>query len=395
VLFRQLRRADRQGPKKSAPARISEEPCSRKHARPQRKSANASKRSGGIFDVEGKRRRLSALDAQSAAPDFWNDAARAQEALKERARLSADVDLFARLRRESEDLVALVDLAEEAADAAAGREAEAGLSRLDRLVRAAELRRMLSGPQDAAPALLAINAGAGGTEAQDWVEMLLRMYLRWCARRGFSSEVLDQQPGDEAGFKSATVSVAGEYAYGYLRAEVGVHRLVRISPFDAAARRHTSFASVWVYPDIEDSIEVEVKEEDIEMEYFRSSGPGGQHVNKTESAVRIRHLPSGIVVQCQNERSQHKNKRQALRVLKARLFELELRRQEEKLAETRKQKRAIDFGSQIRSYVLAPYRLVTDHRTGLKIGAVDGVLDGEIDPFIDAFLLKSTSEAAG
>jgi peptide chain release factor 2 len=297
-----------------------------------------------------------------------------------------------RLAREAEDLAALVDLAEEGVDAALGREVEAGVQRLEQLVRAAELRRMLCGPHDAAPALVAINAGAGGTEAQDWVEMLLRMYLRWCARRGFSTEVLDQQPGDEAGLKSVTFSANGDYAYGYLRAEIGVHRLVRISPFDAASRRHTSFASVWVYPDIEDDIEVEVKDEDIEIEYFRSSGPGGQHVNKTESAVRIRHLPSGIVVQCQNERSQHKNRSQALRVLRARLWELEMRRQEEKLAETRAQKRAIDFGNQIRSYVLAPYRLVTDHRTNVKVGDVDGVLDGDVDPFIDAFLLRVSAE---
>ena len=348
---------------------------------------------GGIFDVHGKRQRLTALDALAGAPDFWNDAAKAQGCLKERSRIQQELDLFARLLREAEDLAALVDLAEEGADPALGKEAEAGVPKLEQQVRAAELRRMLSGPQDAAPALVAINAGAGGTEAQDWVEMLLRMYLRWCARRGYSTEVLDQQPGDEAGFKSVTFGATGDYAYGYLRAEVGVHRLVRISPFDSASRRHTSFASVWVYPDIEDSMDVEVKEEDLEMEYFRSSGPGGQHVNKTESAVRIRHLPSGIVVQCQNERSQHKNRSQALRVLKARLYELELRRQEEKLAETRAQQRAIDFGSQIRSYVLAPYRLVTDHRTNVKVGDVDGVLDGELDSFIDAFLLQTTSES--
>jgi peptide chain release factor 2 len=306
--------------------------------------------------------------------------------------LQGELDLFGRLSRESEDLRALVDLADEAGDEATAREAETGAARVAELVRAAELRRMLSGPQDAAPALVAINSGAGGTEAQDWVEMLLRMYLRWCANRGFATEVIDQQPGDEAGLKSATLAVTGDYAYGYLRAEVGVHRLVRISPFDSAARRHTSFASVWVYPDIEDSIDVEVKDEDIEIETFRSSGPGGQHVNKTESAIRIRHLPSGIVVQCQNQRSQHKNRSQAMRVLKARLYELELKKQEAELEKTRAQKRAIDFGSQIRSYVLAPYRLVTDHRTGLKVGAVDGVLDGAIDPFIDAYLMKVTSE---
>jgi len=346
----------------------------------------------GIFDVDGKRRRLSALDALAAAPDFWNDAGRAQGSLKERARIQGELHAFAKLLRDAQDLEAMLDLAEEASDQGTAAEAEAGAATLDRDVRAAELRRMLSGPQDQAAALVNINAGAGGTEAQDWVEMLLRMYLRWCARRGFSTEILDQQPGDEAGLKSVTVGAAGDYAYGYLRAEVGVHRLVRISPFDSAARRHTSFASVWVYPDIEDSIEVEIKEEDLEVEYFRSSGPGGQHVNKTESAVRLRHLPSGIVVQCQNERSQHKNRSQAMRVLKARIYEMELRKQEEKLAETRAQKRAAEFGNQIRSYVLAPYRLITDHRTGVKVGDVDSVLDGAIDSFIDAYLMQTTSE---
>ena len=220
--------------------------------------------------------------------------------------------------------------------------------------------------------------------------MLLRMYLRWCVRRGYTSEILDQLVGDEAGLKSVTFSVGGAYAYGFLRAEVGVHRLVRISPFDSAARRHTSFASVWVYPDIEDTIEVEIRDDELEMEYFRASGPGGQHVNKTESAVRIRHLPTGIVVQCQNERSQHKNRSQALRFLRARLYELKLREKEQQMGEIRAQKRAIDFGSQIRSYVLAPYRLVTDHRTDIKVGNVDAVLDGDLDVFIQAFHMKGT-----
>jgi len=366
--------------------------CSRRPEKPPARFASASTRSGGIFDVEGKKKRLAALDTAAAASDFWHDASRAQGSLKERARIQADLDLHAELVREVEDLGALVELAEEGTDEALAQEAEAAAARIEQLVRAAELRRMLSGPQDAAAALVAINAGAGGTDAQDWVEILMRMYLRWCAQRGYKTEVLDQQPGDEAGFKSVTLGAQGDYAYGYLRAEVGVHRLVRISPFDAAARRHTSFASVWVYPDIEDSIEVEVKEEDLEVEYFRSSGPGGQHVNKTESAVRIRHTPTGIVVSCQNERSQHKNRSQAMRVLRARLYEMEMRKQEEKLAETRAQKMAIDFGSQIRSYVMAPYRLVTDHRTGVKVGSVEGVLDGNLDPFIDAYLLQTSSQ---
>ncbi len=234
---------------------------------------------------------------------------------------------------------------------------------------------------------MSINSGAGGTESQDWADMLLRMYIRWCERKDYKVQLIDRLPGEEAGIKSATISVEGDHAFGYLRAEVGVHRLVRISPFDAAARRHTSFASAAVYPDVEEEVDVEVRDEDLRIDYYRAGGAGGQHVNKTESAVRLTHLESGIVVQCQNERSQHKNKAQAMRVLKARLYEHEMKKKEEELSELNAQKKAIEWGSQIRSYVLAPYRQVTDHRTELKVGNVDAVLDGDLDQFIQKYLL--------
>jgi peptide chain release factor 2 len=255
-----------------------------------------------------------------------------------------------------------------------------------------EFRRMLSGEQDVMGAVVTVNAGMGGVDAQDWAQMLVRMLLRYSERKGWKTEMLDEQPAEEAGIKSATFAVDGDYAYGLLKAEMGVHRLVRISPFDANARRQTSFAAVSVSPDIDEDVEIEVKEEDLRIDVFRAGGAGGQHVNKTESAVRLTHLPSGIVVQCQSERSQHMNKNKAMRVLKSRLYDKWLREQEAKAAEFEKTKKAIDFGSQIRSYVLAPYRQVADHRTDLKIGNVDAVLDGDIDEFIRKFLL---ARAAG
>jgi len=248
--------------------------------------------------------------------------------------------------------------------------------------------RMLSGPYDRNGALVSINAGAGGTESQDWAEMLMRMYIRWGERKGFKLEELDRQPGDEAGIKSATIGMEGEWAYGWLRAEAGVHRLVRISPFDANARRHTSFASVFIYPDIDETIKIEIDEKDLRIDKMRSGGAGGQHVNKTESAVRVTHLPTGIAVHSDGERSQHKNLSTAMRILRSKLFELEEKKREEKMGNIHAQKKAIEWGSQIRSYVLAPYRLVTDHRTGLKVGNVDAVLDGDLDQFMVAMLLE-------
>jgi peptide chain release factor 2 len=250
---------------------------------------------------------------------------------------------------------------------------------------------MLGGEHDSSNAIVSINAGAGGTEAQDWVEMLLRMYLRWSEKMGYRAEIIDILPGEEAGLKNVTFTVNGPYAYGYLKAEIGIHRLVRISPFDAGARRHTSFASVFVYPEISDDIVIEIDEKDLRIDTFRSSGAGGQHVNKTDSAVRITHLPTGIVVQCQNERSQHKNKATALKILKARLYEKEMKEKEEKMEELHSGKKEIAWGSQIRSYVMHPYKMVKDHRTNKVIHDVDRVMDGEIDELIKAYLLNASS----
>jgi peptide chain release factor 2 len=251
-----------------------------------------------------------------------------------------------------------------------------------------EFARMLSGQHDASNAIVSINAGAGGTEAQDWAEMLLRMYLRFCEKRGFRAEITDYQPGEEAGVKGVTFTVEGDYAYGWLRAEIGIHRLVRISPFDSNARRHTSFCSVFVFPEISDEVEVVIDEKDLRVDTYRSSGAGGQHVNKTESAIRITHIPTGIVVACQNERSQHKNRATAMKQLKARLYELEMRKKEEVAAAITGEKKEIGWGSQIRSYVLHPYRMVKDHRTSYEVGNTDAVLDGDLDGFIEAYLLS-------
>jgi peptide chain release factor 2 len=263
------------------------------------------------------------------------------------------------------------------------------LESLQTTVRDEELRMMLGSEQDPMNAIMSIHAGAGGTEAQDWAEMLLRMYLRWAERRGFRAAIIDYLPGDEAGVKSVSLTLEGEYAYGYAKAEIGIHRLVRISPFDAGARRHTSFASVFVYPEVDDEIVVEIDDGDLRIDTYRSTGAGGQHVNKTDSAVRITHLPTGIVVQCQNERSQHKNKAMAMKYLKSRLYELKLQEQNAKLDEVNKSKKDIAWGSQIRSYVLHPYKMIKDHRTNLEVGNVSRVLDGDIDAFIEAYLLSA------
>ena len=267
-------------------------------------------------------------------------------------------------------------------------EVQTELNRIEKEIGEFELQAMLSGEHDKANAILSIHPGAGGTESQDWAEILLRMYLRWAERRGYKAEINDYQPGEGAGIKSVTVTISGEYAYGYLRAENGVHRLVRISPFDANKRRHTSFASVFVFPELEDDIKVDIREEDLRIDTYRSSGAGGQHVNKTDSAVRITHIPTNIVVQCQNDRSQHKNKSSAMKILRSRLYELEHEKQKEKMEEIQGEKKEIGWGHQIRSYVLHPYRLVKDLRTKVEIGNADAVLDGEIDTFIEAFLLK-------
>ena len=328
-----------------------------------------------------------------AEPAFWSDQAKAQKVLQRRKRLEADLGLLKRLRGQEDDAKVLADWLEAGEDVAG--DFTAALDTLEATAEAAEFQKMLGGDHDRANAILTINAGAGGTDSQDWAEMLLRMYLRWCDRRGFGRDVADIQPGEEAGIKSATVIVQGEYAYGYLAAEAGVHRLVRISPFDANARRQTSFASVFAWPEIDETIEIEVQEKDLRIDTYRSSGAGGQHVNVTDSAVRITHLPTGIVVSCQNERSQIRNRDVGMKILKARLYELEMQKRREKLDAVEAAKKDIAFGSQIRSYVLHPYRMVKDHRTRHETGNPDRVLDGDLDDFMKATLVAKAKGTLG
>ncbi len=290
--------------------------------------------------------------------------------------------------QELEDLEVLTELGEESEDEATLAEVRGLIPGLQKKIDQMEFARMLSGEHDNANAIVSINAGAGGTEAQDWADMLLRMYLRWCERKGYKSEITEYQPGDEAGTKGVTFTVEGPYAYGYLKAEKGIHRLVRISPFDANSRRHTSFCSVFVFPELSDDVDVDLQEKDLKVDTYRASGAGGQHVNKTDSAIRITHIPTGIVVSCQSERSQHKNRSTALKQLKARLYELEMEKKESEAEALAGEKKDIAWGSQIRSYVLHPYRMVKDHRTGYEVGNTDAVLDGDLDRFIEAYLLK-------
>jgi peptide chain release factor 2 len=313
--------------------------------------------------------------------------------MQRRRRLEQDRELMLSLKKRSDDLTVLVEWAEagESVDA----EFALGLEALDQEVQAGEIKKMLGGPHDAKNAIITIHPGAGGTESQDWAEMLLRMYMRWMERRGFKRELIDYQPGEEAGLKSATLTVTGDYAYGLLSAEAGVHRLVRISPFDSAARRHTSFASVYVWPELPEDVEIEIDDKDIRIDTFRSSGAGGQHVNVTDSAIRITHLPTGLVVSCQNERSQHRNRDSAMKVLKARLYDIKIKENQAKLEQIGGAKKEIGFGSQIRSYVLHPYQMVKDHRTKEQVGDVNRVLDGDIDQFIKAYLMKRSSGTLG
>ncbi len=321
-----------------------------------------------------------------ARQDFWDDPEKSKDVLKERAQLSEIVSAFDALKTELEDNELLLDLAVEENDGDALQEVSRKAKELQKKIKDLEVRQMLGEENDHRNAILSINAGAGGTEAQDWAEMLLRMYLRWCERRGFQTEVVDLLEGEEAGIKSATFTVSGPFAYGLLKGESGVHRLVRISPFDASGRRHTSFAAVFVYPEVDDSIVIDIKPSDLHIETYRSSGAGGQHVNKTSSAVRITHLPTGIVVQCQNERSQHRNRDTAMKVLRARIYERELQKKQAEMQELHDNLDDIAWGNQIRSYVLQPYRLVKDHRTQVEKGNVDSVLDGDLDEFMEAFL---------
>ena len=342
-----------------------------------------------VFDIETKEERLSELEKQVIKEDFWNNPDNARIILKEKTQMEAAIDSWREKNDALNDLKMLVEMArEEDEDEEILREIEKDAEELEKSVRDEELKTMLSEPEDHNNAILVIHSGAGGTEAQDWTEMLMRMYLRWVEKRGFKSTIIDYQPGDEAGVKSVTITLEGEYAYGYAKAEVGIHRLVRISPFDTGGRRHTSFSSVFVYPEVEDDIVIDINEKDLRIDTYRSTGAGGQHVNKTDSAVRITHIPTGIVVQCQNERSQHKNRAVAMKVLKSRLYEMKLQEQHEKAQEMNKTKKQIAFGSQIRSYVLHPYKMVKDHRTNVEVGNVNKVLDGDIDEFIEAYLMS-------
>jgi peptide chain release factor 2 len=355
-------------------------------------STSASNSCGVIFDSAQNRTRLASLEQKTTQPDFWQNPEQAQKVLAERKQAEDRVAADAKLARLTSDLETYFHLAREETDAAqrAGVLSEIGreLDAADAYVAGLETATLLSGENDRLNAILTIKPGAGGTESQDWAEMLLRMYLRWAERKGFRATVIDSTPGEEAGLKSATVRVEGENAYGLLATESGVHRLVRISPFDQAKRRHTSFASVFVIPEIDDRIEIVIKPEDVRIDTFRAGGHGGQHVNVTDSAVRIVHLPSGIVVQCQNERSQHKNRELAMKVLRSRLYEYELDKRREEARKLDEAKPEISFGSQIRSYVLQPYQMVKDHRTKFEMGDVNRVLDGDLDPFIRAYLLS-------
>jgi peptide chain release factor 2 len=348
-------------------------------------SGSVSRPFGGFFEYDQKKERLEEVGRELEDPAVWSNQERAQELGRERARLAAAVEEIDRASKGIADAAELLELAESENDEAAARDIESDAVPLEADVRRLELKRMFNNEMDSHSAFLDIQAGAGGTEAQDWAQMLLRMYLRWGAARGFACEVIDSNPGEVAGMKSATVEVKGDYAYGWLRTETGVHRLVRKSPFDSGNRRHTSFASVFVSPEIDDDIEIDINPADLKTDVYRSSGAGGQHVNKTESAVRITHMPSGIVVACQNERSQHKNRSTAMKMLKAKLYELEVNKRNAAAKVLEDSKSDVSWGNQIRSYVLDQSR-IKDLRTGVEVGNTTAVLDGDLDQFLEASL---------
>lgn len=343
--------------------------------------------SGGLFDISSLSEDLEVLQKKLLAKDLWESPAKAQQLLKEKSNIESILQPFTSLEKKLEDINILLELSEEEEGEVFLEDAQKGMEWLKLELDEIELKSLLSLEEDKNNAIMTIHPGAGGTESQDWAQILLRMYIRWAERKGFKVEMAELLPGEEAGIKSATLTIAGKYAYGYLKAEAGVHRLVRISPFDANKRRHTSFAAILVYPEISEDIEVELKGDDIKIDTFRASGAGGQHVNKTSSAVRITHIPTGIVVSCQNERSQHKNKAMALKILRARFYAIKKKEQDKKMEEFIGEKKDIAWGSQIRSYILQPYQLIKDHRTGIEIGNVNAVLDGDIDNFIKEYLL--------
>lgn len=343
--------------------------------------------SGGVFDLDRKRSRIALIERDSTLPNFWDDNGKAQGLLKEKSSLEASVATFERAERGLDDARVLFELAEEANDDASRKEAADALESVATELGRLELARMLSGENDRANCFLEINAGAGGTDSMDWAAMLMRMYTRYAQAKGWEAEITDLVAGEEAGIKNATLQVRGENAYGYLKAEVGVHRLVRISPFDANARRQTAFASVDAWPEVDDSLKIDIPETDVELKFIRGGGAGGQKVNKTSSTAQLRHLPTGIVITCQTERSQSSNRDMAFKILRSRLRDLELKKREAARDAAEAQKMDISFGSQIRSYVLAPYRMVKDHRTGVEKGNVDAVLDGELEDFVTAKLL--------
>ena len=346
-----------------------------------------------IFDAPRLREKLSEIEKQTADPTLWSNPEKSQQVMREKKRLESALATYDELTRRAGDIDAYFELAHEGEDVS--RDLRREIDSLRAMVDKLEIETLLSGENDDRGAIVTIHPGAGGTESQDWAEMLMRMYLRWAEREGFSTSLYEYQPGDEAGIKSATFGVNGEYAYGLLTSEIGVHRLVRISPFDQAKRRHTSFASVFVSPEIDESIQVDIKPDDIRIDTYRSGGKGGQHVNTTDSAVRITHIPTGIVVACQNERSQHKNKDKAMSILRSRLYEYELEKKKEQARQIEDSKLDIDFGSQIRSYVLQPYRMVKDLRTRVEIGDVDRVLDGDLNELIRGYLLAKRNEQRG
>ncbi|MFC0500199.1 peptide chain release factor 2 [Asaia krungthepensis] len=340
------------------------------------------------LDWDAAQTRLAELNHRVEDPDLWNDADAAQKLMRERTLLATQIEGVEKIEQDTADMLELVELAEEEQDQDTVAEAVATLRKLAEQANARQIESLLSGEADSNDCYIEVNAGAGGTEAQDWAEMMLRMYTRWAEQRGYKVTIMETSEGEQAGIKSATLLVTGANAYGWLKTEAGVHRLVRISPFDAAARRQTSFASVWVYPVVDDTIEIEVNDGDLKVDTFRASGAGGQHVNKTDSAIRITHMPTGIVVACQTDRSQHRNRATAMQMLKARLYEAELQKREAAAAQTEAAKTDIGWGHQIRSYVLAPYQLVKDLRTGVEKGNPDAVLDGALDDFMSAALAQ-------